>query len=261
MSKLEELAYPAGTEPDIAKAQLKEAYEIFQQNAFDGDSVPTMCDLHDIFSSSTEPSEVVTADHNCLGCNFADSITLIDSFLETHDSQSSVQTSHTIAIMLFYLLVERMDMLLKLIKLNEEIYNEDFKILMEVRKWANFIKHPKAFVLTHHPVFTFEGHKHNSTARAEAKPCVDYTFVQKYYSNDEKNTDLFNELENKADVLVIYPSLPKIAAKMCEAMNNLIALLRDNSVFRRILKQKSTFREYWLPVPAKPELAAAASEE
>lgn len=253
MSKLEDLAYNKVSEEDTAKAQLKEACEIFQRLAFDGSEVPKMCELHDIFSSQTSPSETVTADHNCLGCNFADSITLIDGFLQTHEGQTSVQSSHTIAIMLFYLLVERMDMLLNLIKLNEEIRKADFKILMEMRKWANFIKHPKAFVLTHHPVFTFEGHSENPALRPEANATVDFTFVQKYYSNDDKNDVLFEELENKDNVLVIFPSLPNVAKRMCEAMSTLIALLRENSVFRRILNQKSTFTEYWLPLPTTPQ--------
>jgi len=88
----------------------------------------------------------------------------------------------------------------------------------------------------------------NPALKKEAVVCVDFTFVQAYYSNDEKNDKLFNELTNKDEVLVIYPALPRVAQQLCEAMQNIIGLLRDNAVFRRILGQKSTFTGYWIPL-------------
>jgi hypothetical protein len=250
MSKLEDIAYKQPEESDVAKAQMKEAYDLFRKMAFNEEyDYPIMCELHDVFSTSTGPRyDGVAADHNCLGCNFADAINLVDNFLSSHSAQTSIQHSHTTTLILFYLLVERMDMLLNLIKLKDDIRKEDFKILMEVRKWANFIKHPKAFILAHHPVFTFENAAQNPALKKEAVVCVDFTFVQAYYSNDEKNDKLFNELTNKDEVLVIYPALPRVAQQLCEAMQNIIGLLRDNAVFRRILGQKSTFTGYWIPL-------------
>jgi hypothetical protein len=70
-------------------------------------------------------------------------------------------------------------------------------------------------------------------------------FIDKYYSNDEKNKELYKELENKEGVLVTFPDIIKLTQDICEAMSNCVAVIRDNPVYRSVLENKTTFYDYW----------------
>jgi len=134
-------------EVEIVRKQFEEAYFTFQPEAIaNGD--PVMCEFHEAFGTYD------TDNHNCLGCNFADITLLIINFLQTHTFQNKIQYAYSTFIVLANLLVERIDTLFNIIDLNETYRAEHFKVLLEIRRWANFLKHPKAFLLTHHPTFS-----------------------------------------------------------------------------------------------------------
>lgn len=222
----------------VVSRELAGSYEIFKREAVpDGD--PIMCRMHDAFGTFN------SNDHNCLGCNFASNILQIKAYLHTYPYQQSIEYSFTTYIILLYLLVERIDTLFNIIDLNETFRKDKFKILLLIRRWANFIKHPKAFLLTHHPEYTFQGSEKCKELRENASVIIDKSFVDKYYSNDEKNKELFKELENKEDVLVILPNMIEITEALCQAMHDCISVIADNAVYREVLKSRTTFLNYW----------------
>lgn len=219
--------------------QFEAAHVHFLDNAFDDDDVPVMCQLHDAFGTQD------TNHHNCLGCNFADSIWLIESFLKSYATQDSIQFSYTTFLVLCYLLVERIDSMFDFIQLNEDYRKEHFKILLAIRRWANFIKHPKAFLLTHHAEYTFQNSPKNGVLRDNASVIIDRTFIDKYYSNNDKNKELYKELENKENVLVIFPDAKHVTEQLCDAIKLSISVVKDNPIYRDVLAQRSTFADYW----------------
>ncbi|MCX5868291.1 MAG: hypothetical protein NT009_12610, partial [Proteobacteria bacterium] len=154
LSKLDKFNFSKQEEIKVVRNHLKEAFLVFKKNAIE-DGNPVMCKIHDSFRTR----EMV--DHNCLGCNFADSTWLIHNFLRTYRHQREIKHAYSTLIILAYFLVERIDEFFKIIKLEEPYRRENFKILVEIRRWANFLKHPKAFLLTHHPVFSFENSSKN----------------------------------------------------------------------------------------------------
>ena len=201
-----------------------------------------MCKMHDAFGT------LATAHHNCLGCNFANSINMIGGYLDQKPNDGLIQYSFTTYLLLQYLLVERIDTLFNIIQLNTTYRIDKFKVLLEVRRWANFIKHPKAFLLTHHPEYTFVGGLKNKELMEQSAIVIDRKFIDKYYSNEEKNAELFKELENKENVLVMYPNLVQVTENMCQAMLDCIAVIRDNSVYRDVLSTRTTFLDYWADI-------------
>jgi len=226
----------------LIQKQLADAHRRFRDLAFDGES-PAVCRLHDIFGGDG------IQHHNCIGCNLADGVQLIDAFLATHASQRKIQFGYTTLITLCYLLVERLDTIFNLIQLNADYRDEQFKILTTLRKWANFIKHPKAFVLTHHAVFTFHGSPKNQDLEAHATVVIDRNFVNQYYSDNEKNDDLYRKLENRDDVLVILPSAEHVVNELSKAINETVKLFQDNKVYRDVLDKRSTFLDFWVAEP------------
>ena len=121
---------------------------------------------------------------------------------------------------------------------------------MAIRRWANFIKHPKAFIRTHHAAFTFNGSAKFGDLSDNAAAIIDRTFIDKYYCNNDNNEELIKELNNKENVLVVYPSVTFVIEKLCDALNRTIDLLENNSVYREILDDSTTFNDYWFPPSA-----------
>jgi len=227
-------------EAEVLHKQFEEAHSIFQREAIAEDGDPVMCELHDAFGTYD------TFHHNCLGCNFADSIWLINNFLQTYALQETIQYAYSTFIVLAYLLVERIDTLFNIIELNKTYRAEHFKVLLEIRRWANFLKHPKAFLLTHHPVFSFSSSPKNKELSENANVVIDHAFVGRYYMNDDRNKALYKELENKESVLVIFPDVVRLAKDLCKAMHDCVAVVRDNPVYRWELEDKTTFYHYWI---------------
>jgi hypothetical protein len=226
-------------EAELVQKHFEEVYEIFQQSAFlDGE--PIMCQIHNVFGTFDTPH------HNCLGCNFADSTELIVNFLQTYAYQTRIQFAYTTFILLAYLTVERIDTLFRIIKLDDEYKQEHFKALGEIRVWANFLKHPKAFILTHHPTFSFIGSPDLKSLTENANVRIDRNFIEQYYKEEDenKNKQLYKKLENKDKVLVIFPNALELAQNLCEAMQNCVSLIRDNKIYRDKLKDRATFLNY-----------------
>lgn len=225
-------------EKSVVRDQLRKALDVFEQEAIVDDD-PAMCQLHDAFGTA------YTVHHNCLGCNFADSTLMIRSFLRTYELQETIQCAYSTLIVLAYLLVERIDTLFNIIELNRAYRDQHFKILMGIRRWANFLKHPKAFLLTHHPVFTFRDSPKTKGLRDNADVVIDRAFVDKYYANDDKNEELIKELENKENVLVVFPDAVWLVQELCQAMHDCVAVIRDNPVYREVVETRTTFYDYW----------------
>ena len=240
---LSDYNYMPEEEAALVRKQFKDAYAHFSQHAFKGDD-PVMCQLHDVFDT------LETNHHNCLGCNFADSIQLIKAFLRMHASQETVQFSYTTYLILCYLLVERIELMFDIIALHKEYKTDHFKILTTIRRWANFIKHPKAFLLTHHAEYTYQDSPKSGDLTDNATEVINHTFIDNYYSNEKKNEKLYEELENKEKVLVVFPDVNKVTEELCSAINKSVGVVCDNVVFREVLAKRSTFRDYWIDTAA-----------
>ena len=189
-------------------------------------------------------------DHNCIGCNLADSVDHLRAFLETHETQKRIKFAYPSFIIHSYLLVERIDTLFNIIQLHQSYRDKNFKVLMAIRRWANFIKHPKAFIRTHHAVFTFSGSAKFGDLSDNATVTINRAFIDKYYCNNDNNDDLIDELENKENVLVVFPDANYVTEKLCEALKKTIDLFENNEVYREILGDSTTFHDYWFPPPS-----------
>ena len=224
--------------------KFKECYSIFSSKAIGEEGYPNACKIHDAFGGREGDH------HNCLGCNFADSTTLISRYLEKNDELDDIQQDFTVYILLLYLLVERIDIVFEIIQLPTNYKDKHFRIFQQIRKWANFIKHPKSFILTHHSTYDFEnsGTIHNK----EFTETINHIFVDKYYkgrTNQEEqkkqNTELYSKLRNKKDILVLYPDIAKLTDNLCFAYNKFVDLIINNEVYIEILNDETTISKYF----------------
>jgi hypothetical protein len=216
--------------------QYKGAFKVARKILKDKYNSPLSCEIHDYFDNENN--------HNCLGCNLAEIESQYISFLKQYKRFHSENESFTLYILLSYLLVERIEQVMKLMELPESYRLEKFKTLITIRRWANFIKHPKSFMLVHHPSFIHENDPEIELIKV-GKIIIDLEFIKTYYGGGSKNDNLYKILENKTNVLVVLPNIEMLTKEFCLETRDFINLIRDNSVFRHILNQKSTIENFY----------------
>lgn len=228
----------------ILQNKFKDTLELYRTSAFDEDEIPTLCKIHDAFGG------LGGEHHNCLGCNFADSQRMIHSFLTKYESYSDIQEAFTLYILTLYLLVERMEIVLDLVQVPDSYREKHFKVFQQIRKWANFIKHPKAFILTHHPSYDFENS--GLIYDREFKIVINDQFVTEYYKGESdpskqksKNKDLYTILHNQKSIHVIFPDIAQLTKKLCYSVDVFSDLILKNQVYKDLLNDEATISNYF----------------
>jgi hypothetical protein len=221
---------------EFIQEQYRGAYKIARKLLRGKYNDPLCCEIHDYFDSENN--------HNCLGCNLAEVESQFISFLKQYKRFNSENESFTLYILLSYILMERIELIMKLMELPESYRLQHFRTFVKMRRWANFIKHPKSFMLVHHPSYIHENDPQIEIIKVNKLP-IDTVFIETYYAGESKNKDLFKILENKTNVLVIFPNIEILTQSFCLEIRKFIDLIRDNSVFRHILNQKSTIENFY----------------
>jgi len=221
------------------KKEFQTASADFDKHLFDKPQYSKFCYIHKHLESGTK-------DHNCLGCNLNNILMFTQVQIQQALKMDNIEHIYFQVIMSLYLAVERMDTVLNIVNINKPYRDKHFKTIHRIRKWANFIKHPKAFMFCHHPSFTFNGCSFNSTIRKEFSQIIDEPFILTYYSNNDDNDKLFQVLENKEKVLVVFPNITKLIKGFAEEANKFVSIVENNEVYREILTTKSTFLDYYI---------------
>lgn len=214
-----------------------ESYEIFCKELYQ-DRIASICEIHEVYTGLEREH------HNCLACNFADSINSIQRFLSQSELFiGDINDRFTIFIIKFYLLIEQVEVILRIVNIPEEYRKKHFRALSKVRRWANFLKHPKAFFLVHHPEYFFEGYDLFNPNKFQI--IIDQCFIDNYYADNKKNDELDQRLRNKKDVAVLYPDPVKLTKEICDAINSFKEGVLKNEDYKEILSHRSTFTNYF----------------
>lgn len=232
-------------EQDEINEILEKCKQIFNEKMFkcEGNSSETlMCSVNEAFEGFSRNG------HNCLGCNLQDDASLIAVFLATGKNYVNLSDIFRVYIMLLYLFSEKIFEIKKIIGLPKGYKEKEFEIFRTIKLWANFYKHPKAFILTHHPVYYFDSDKQISQIRDQAKnKIVDLDFLRKYYKGEDSNKyqNLIGELRNNENVIVIIPALDILTREFCDACGIFLDIIKENRVYKEILNDLSTLENYF----------------
>ncbi|MBK8245328.1 MAG: hypothetical protein IPK88_18020 [Saprospiraceae bacterium] len=213
------------------------------------DGLPLMCDINEAFGDKLEN------DHNCIGCHLYRESIYIEAFLKCAHHLKDDFHFFSLYIMHLYLFTEKIMEVLKIVGLPESYREEKMVIVKEIKLWANFLKHPKAFILTHHPKYVFEGDdqiheidKENNTRKKEDKyKIISPAFLEKYYSGEDRNKsmNLASELKHKRNVLIILPDLMRITVEFKKFAQLFVNLIKENKVYAEMLNDVGTLQDYW----------------
>jgi hypothetical protein len=216
-----------------------EASQYYKACTFGETEDSNLCTIHDIFKNETGQNS-----HSCIACNLSDiSEYLFKSLnnLITINNQFDAFISFCLPA---YLLVERFEEIFRIIKLPEYYEQSHFQILKLIRRWANFLKHPKAFLFVHHPEFYFEKEVSIDNSKNEYT-IINTEFINEHYTGNTKNAELYKILTNNDKVIVLFPNLLELTERLITAQNNFIDIIINNKVFREVLIKKSVLINYF----------------
>lgn len=199
------------------------------------------CKLHNTEYLGTDTS----SSHACLACNLNDSLEKIHKFLASLKRDDDIEYSFTVFTLLTYLTVEKLTIIFKHIGITQEYVESNWKVLIEIRKWANFVKHPKGFLFSHHPEYAFENEKIESKYKAWKK--LNYNnFIEPLYKKEDegKYKETISQIGNKKDILVIIPNPERIIKDLSIVCNAFCEKVKNNEHFKEILKTQSVLEEY-----------------
>jgi len=182
--------------------------------------------------------------HNCVACNLNDSNRRIENLLLGYKHFTDPHMVMTNFILQLYLQVEQILEYLRILKLPENYVQKHFHYFYTIKRWANFLKHPKYFLLVHHPVWILEKNEQPRKGQ-DSELIIDTKFVNEYYAGDSKNNKLYHKLLKKENVKVIFPDPIEIIEKYCMTQSKFVEIIKNNQVVRDILNDEATITEFY----------------
>jgi hypothetical protein len=169
--------------------------------------------------------------HNCIGCNLEEGARNILLFFNYNKETLSTRYFLTMYTLVFYLQAERLAVIYKELgyirKENGEFDWLEFPNLHRIYRWANFFKHPKSYMLLHHPDFFIEGDSY--IPNFMVNQIIDDEFVLKYYNGKKNNVELRGKLANQESVKVIFPNLLEFTKNACCEFENIIRVITNEN--------------------------------
>lgn len=226
----------------MKKDKYKKVAEIFEKISVTDESKnceAIFCKLHDKDHLGVDAEPDNESFHNCLACQLNEGNERIHRFLIETDTGRDGEYNFTIYILLLYLQVEKLHTIFKVIGITYEYVELKWKVLIEIRKWANFIKHPKGFLFTHHPSYLFEDDSYETNPQTKV---LDYKFVHQFYykENEALLKENIKQLSNKSNVLVIIPCPLRLAKDYAVVCKEFCDKIKKNPHFKEILQNHST---------------------
>ncbi|WP_299155866.1 hypothetical protein [uncultured Christiangramia sp.] len=216
----------------------EKVFDIFVDANYQNDST-LFCSIHNSFNRG----------HNCIGCNLDSNNRRIENFLIQFKYFSDINLTFTSFILLLYLQVECITEYFKIIEIQERYRTKHFQVFTLIKRWANFLKHPKAFMLVHHPNWSFENRifadAYVKKLYKNTNPTIDSSFINRYYNSDKNNKDLYRKLEKKEDLLVMFPDPIEIIKDFTNAQIKFVELISENSIARELLEDQTTIEKHF----------------
>jgi len=204
------------------------------------------CKLHNEDHLGTK-TESDANSHNCIACQLQEGNVNLHTFLRESNTAINIEYSFTVFILLLYLQVEKFHTIFKMIGITMEYVEENWNTLIVVRKWANFIKHPKGFLFTHHPTYIFEDDSNLKKYKSNGQTqIIDYELIKKFYTRetDEGFKNSIKELANKKNLIVVIPCPLSLIKNYSEICKQFCIKIGENPHFKEVLMKHSTIEDY-----------------
>lgn len=220
----------------------EKVFFVFYNEHYFGKEESSFCLLHKNFKNG----------HNCVACNLNRQNELLFDFLESYDEFKHPYLTFNVFIWLLYLQIESIYVYCDILKIDKGKYFKTFRI---IKDWANFLKHPKSFMLVHHPIFGFyETDLLNESIIAFDNEVqieenefqfINTDFVKDFYKNKNSDIQLKNILKNNQKVIVVFPNPVKLITDFVSEQEKFISLINANDDYKNLLDNESTLINYF----------------
>ena len=190
-----------------------------------------------------------TEEHNCIGCQFVDLHKAIYINFDAIDV-SGLSEEFYFKTYLFWLYqnVERIYELFELVnpKSNNPVIKTFFEknliATKQIKRWTNFVKHPKAFQFAHHPKYVYET---DDQLIPQGSIVLDTERIEYFYSGDKKNKELHKLISKKSNVIVKIPDLNILTELFCQEFTIFTNWICENEMIAEFLKDETTIENYY----------------
>lgn len=200
------------------------------------------CKIWDLMTDKNDAHE------NCLGENFNQLIKSINNdFFKNYTPSENTELHFyfTTYILWLYIIIERVDFVFDVVnkdnksKLFSDFKENNFKTSQLIKKWANFIKHPKEFIFCHWPMYVIEK---PGIMNDNETVVINADFIKKHYT---KSDSRIKELENCQSVIVLVPELENLTTEFCNELNTFFNFICENKIVSDFLRKKTTLEYYY----------------
>lgn len=196
----------------------------------------------DLVGPEVEDMDALTF-HNCIGCNFEEGCLNVLDFVKQFAGTEKVRTYLTTYSLLFYTLAERLAVVYQeLGVVNGQQFDwSRYPVLRSIKHWANFFKHPKAYMFLHHPGYFLENDSSRPNFMIEGE--VDSSFVDSFYRAGADNKELRRLFENKKGWNVIFPDLLSFTKSLCDEVDRICDFILQPENIEKL--RAFTFKDYY----------------
>jgi hypothetical protein len=112
----------------------EKCHDIFQQEIFSLEGIPNTYKIQEAFMQKGDSADP------CFGCSMKDCLFLITNYLKKQAGVTITKDSFVEYFLLQNLLVDRMETMLDILKIDTHFRQKEFKIFQEIRQWTYFFK-------------------------------------------------------------------------------------------------------------------------
>jgi hypothetical protein len=113
----------------------KTCYDIFQRELFNSEGILNTYKIHEALVRQEDAAPY------CFGCSMSDSVLLVTNYLKTDVFYSVRKKSFKEYFLLLNLLVDRMETMLDILKIDAHFRQKEFEIFQEIRNFINSVKY------------------------------------------------------------------------------------------------------------------------
>jgi hypothetical protein len=112
----------------------EKCHYIFQQEVFSLEGIPNTYKIQEAFMKKENSADP------CFSCSMRDCLFLITNYLKKQAGVTITKDSFVEYFLLQNLLVDRMETMLDILKIDAHFRQKEFKIFQEIRQWTYFFK-------------------------------------------------------------------------------------------------------------------------
>jgi len=242
---VQRIIYPNPEDPELINAiqEIREAYSFFALKCVNENGDSVFCAINHCLHGYDEDG------HNALGCHLETESMYILRFLDNAKYVNDHFEFFRLYMVQLYLFTEKLLEITKIVGLPETYRQKNLPVFGEIKTWTNFLKHPKAFILTHHPKYLFESQTLlvDKARKNHKNKILDFAFIKKYYSGEDKkdNANLVSLLANKPNIVLVLPDMLRLTNEFVASAETVMNLIAKNPTFQEILTSESTLKQYY----------------